>query len=521
MSQWVEIIRSHRVWGLLESIGPAIDKALERELLTVEAIDSLERLRFILAFCGKRLAATEPILVLPATVENLANYLTQLKSYIDIFISNGDVGQLNAANVQADGILANVINVPGSATVDDLTIISEAASSYRATLEKHLKDALTTQQMLAERGQANEAKIASLEAAITTEQQRLASLVTEQQSEFSQAQDKRASEFSAAQNENLSKFTTASTEFQTQFSADQDFRKTAFSELQLSASEKIATLITNYTTQLSEQDKIHLEKERAAADTHRNALQALENSYSKKAGVILEQIEIHKKNVESLVGIIGNLGVTSGYLKVANHARIMLYVWQLITIVALACLIFVAVLEAFPAAKSVEKGSTITTHMVTDVQSTKPFAKEDKGGSNKDPDIIKPEAKASISLGSATGFDSDFYHGLATRIFLALTFGIFAGYAGRQASHFMEIEKKNRKLALELEALGPFIEPLQQIDRDKFRVQVGDRSFGVPDNDSCIKKEDDPVTALAVMKSKEIQEFLTNLIKETVKAVKP
>lgn len=65
------------------------------------------------------------------------------------------------------------------------------------------------------------------------------------------------------------------------------------------------------------------------------------------------------------------------------------------------------------------------------------------------------------------------------------------------------------------------IEPLKQEDRDKFRVQVGDRSFGVPDHNIGNKKEDDPVTALAIMKSKEIQEFVTNLVKETVKAVKP
>lgn len=520
MSQWVERIRGHRIWALLESIGPAINKALERESLTADAIDSLERIRSVLAFCGKRLAAADPVFVLPPVVENLANSLATLKTHLDTFISNGDVAQLNAANGQADNVLTNLASVLGPATADDLTIISEAASSYRATLEKHLKDALTVQQTLAEKGQANDVRIAALEAALTTEQQRLASLVTEQQSEFSRAQDKRASDFSAAQNDQLSKFTTASTEFQTQFSADQDSRKTAFSEFQRLASEKVTTLLADYTAQLSEHNKAYIEKEKATADTYKNNLQELQDSYSKTATEILAQIEAHKKNVESLVGVIGNLGVTSGYLKVANHARRMLYIWQAITIGALGCLIYVAALMAFPGEKTVVQDTNISAHLDIDAQTAKQHVNEDRNSPNQARDAMKAETKASAPIVSVPSSDSDFYHGLATRIFLALTFGIFAGYAGRQASHFMEIEKKNRKLALELEALGPFIEPLKQEDRDKFRVQVGDRSFGVADHDSGKKKEDDPVTALAIVKSKEVQEFVTNLVKETVKAVR-
>lgn len=519
MSQWAERIRIHRVWGLLESIGPAIDIALERESLTADAIDSLERLRAVLVFCGKRLAAADPLLVVPPVVENLANALTTLKANVDTFTSNGDVAQLNAANGQADGVLTHLVSVLGPVTADDLTVISEAASNYRATLGKYLKEALAFQQMLEAKQHANEAKITALESAITTEQQRVASLVTEQQSEFSKAQDKRASEFSAAQNDQLSKFTTATTEFQTQFSADQDSRKTSFSEFQRLASEKVATLTAEFTAQLSEHDKAYAEKEKTAADTYNSNLQELQNSYSKTAAGILEQIEIHKKNVESLVGVIGNLGVTSGYLKVANHARWMLYIWQFITIVALGCLIYVAALVAFPNEKTFISPVDQPAQLVSNAQLAKPRVNEDKGTLNKASNSIKTEAVASVSVASAPSPESDFYHGLVTRIFLALTFGIFAGYAGRQASHFMEIEKKNRKLALELEALGPFIEPLKQEDRDKFRVQVGDRSFGVPDH-VVGKKEDDPVTALAIMKSKEIQEFLTNLVKETVKAVR-
>ncbi len=106
-----------------------------------------------------------------------------------------------------------------------------------------------------------------------------------------------------------------------------------------------------------------------------------------------------------------------------------------------------------------------------------------------------------------------FLEGLATRIFLSITFGIFAAYAARQAGRFFEMEQQNRRRALELEALGPFIEPLEKIDRDKFRVQIGERSFAVPNKDSHEYKENDPVTALSLLKPKEWIEGVVSIIK--------
>jgi hypothetical protein len=109
--------------------------------------------------------------------------------------------------------------------------------------------------------------------------------------------------------------------------------------------------------------------------------------------------------------------------------------------------------------------------------------------------------------------DVVFYQGFATRVFLSLTFGIFAAYAARQATHFFETEQKNRRRALELEALGPFIEPLGGEMKDNFRLQIGERSFAVPDNEPQKPKEDDPVTVLSILKSKEIGEFISNIVK--------
>jgi len=223
------------------------------------------------------------------------------------------------------------------------------------------------------------------------------------------------------------------------------------------------------------------------------------STYKDNAAEILDKIDQHKKDVESLVGVIGNLGITSGYKKVADHARLFLYVWQTITLLSLACLIFIASVVAFPK-----------------------FAEFLTPASQKAPltaSVGKTSLPGTVSeIHSVESSDTNFYHGLLSRIFLSITFGVFAAYAGQQASRFFQIEQKNRKLALELEALGPFIEPLSREDRDKFRVLVGDRSFGVKESDGAKEQDPDAVTLAKVLQSKGFQDAILGALKDVVKS---
>ena len=239
----------------------------------------------------------------------------------------------------------------------------------------------------------------------------------------------------------------------------------------------------------------------------------LQKDYEKEANEILEEIRQHKSEVESLVGVIGNLGVTSGYKKVANYARWMVVVWQFLTVISLAGLIFVAALVAFPSfIKTQSAEEHYGQRAAVDIRAEVGQAGSSKLATEKGK-VISTYPKVAVEVPVNQHSDSDFYQGFLTRVFLSITFGIFAAYASRQASRFFDMEQRNRKLALELEALGPFIEPLDKADRDKFRVQIGDRSFGVDDQEASKTKEDDPVTALSILKSKELGEVITNIVK--------
>jgi len=119
-----------------------------------------------------------------------------------------------------------------------------------------------------------------------------------------------------------------------------------------------------------------------------------------------------------------------------------------------------------------------------------------------------------IALGRPADDPTRFYQGLATRIFLSITVGIFAAYAARQADKASIAERRNRKLALELEAVGPYIADLPTDMQNKFRIDLGDRSFGVPEVDGKGgENSPSPATLIDLLKSKEGKDLVAEVVK--------
>ncbi|MDP2878649.1 MAG: hypothetical protein Q8N74_03855, partial [Sulfuricella sp.] len=190
MSQWSERIKTHQIWTELNLLGPSIDQAAAREGNDSTVIDGLERLRVVLGFCGKRLAAVDPFLVEPRPLTTLNTALSNARAEIEAFTTNGNATHIANANVKADDLLAALPAILALNSSDELTIISESVSSYRSALEKHLQEALATQLKLKAASDANGTKLVDLEETLATEQQRLATLISDYQTQFSTAQDK-------------------------------------------------------------------------------------------------------------------------------------------------------------------------------------------------------------------------------------------------------------------------------------------------------------------------------------------
>lgn len=109
------------------------------------------------------------------------------------------------------------------------------------------------------------------------------------------------------------------------------------------------------------------------------------------------------------------------------------------------------------------------------------------------------------------------WEAFAGRVLLLCSLGVLAAYGGSQADKQFIVERRNRKLALELEAIGPYLSPLPEDEQNKFRVSVGEKSFGREDQDHLAHRKS-PVSMLDALKSRrgeEVLDLLINLAKKT------
>lgn len=428
MSQWTDRIRSHPVWQQLAALGPVLDQAAAREGNDATAVDAIERLRAVLTLTGKRLASTDPFLTYLGPLDGLNSALQSAINEVQSYISNGNVGHLTNANSHADSALAHLPTLTSPSVPDELVVLSDAASSYRNALERHLTDSASTVQALRSETDALRSRLAELANEAAAERQRVGALASEHQAQFSTAQE---------------------------------IRNREFAEAQTARQDRYTSLVTEYFQKLNEQAAEAARQTEATATQSRQDLVALKETYKRSAEQVLDEINTHKRQVEKLVGVIGNLGVTSGYLRSANHARWNLWLWQFVTVGSLVALIVVA----------------YTTFL--------------------------PVVQGTFS-----------WEGFAGRAFLSATVGVLAAYAASQADKFLEMERRNRKLALELEALGPFLAPLPSELQDKFRLEIGDRSFGRQDVGLSKRGDKSPATVIDVLsRSKEFREFVIDIVK--------
>lgn len=428
MSTWTDRVRSHAVWQQLETLGPAVDQGLAREGVTPTASAGLSRIKTVVAFTGKRLSAADSVLIPVGPLDSLASSLQAATTEVQAFVANGNEGHIANANTNVDTALAHLAQIVVPASSKETAGLREAADAYRTALEGNLTRAqealaayLTDLSNLQER-------LTALRSEVSTERQQLSSLASEHQSQFSVAQEARSKDYL---------------------------------EAQASRQDRFATLIADYTQKLGDQTTEFGRQRDLLVQAQKEDLAALTATYKEAAATQLADIEQHREQIEKLVGVIGNLGVTSGYQKAAIEARVTARVWQGIALVSLSGIIFVAYKAFLP-----------------------------------------------LVQGAFT------WESFAGRVFVSLTVGVLAAYAISQADKYQQVERRSRKLALELEAIGPFLASLPPEKQEEFRIRVGDRTFGTSSDLIDTQSGDSPKSVFDVaFKSKELNALIVNIIK--------
>ena len=474
MSEWTARITDHRVWKVMEGLGPKIDEAENVEGIEPSAVESLERLRAVLAFCGKRLGATDPLTMTLAPLDAIATSFQTATTEVESFTKDKNLDHLTTANTSgADQALGYLAQVPGIATKQELVGLVQAANESRKAFEQHAKkssDSLKRAEgeigELRKALESTQSLITTLQGQIDTERQKITSQFSEQQKVFGDSQEARSNTFNESLRKIQETLSQTNTDHQRQFSEAQESRIKDFSSAQVESQKRFNETLADYSKRLSDHDADFTKQRESAIVDYKGQLKTLETDYQQKAKVILDAVNQHRLEVEKLVGVIGAEGVTSGYQDNANRARYTMYVWQVFAVGGFLGLIWFAYHAFLPT------------------------------------------------------MQGDFRWGaFAARVFLTITVGVFAAYSVSQADRFYKMESTNRRLALELAAIDPFIALLPQEEQYKFKLEVARRTFAQEEPRTDSKADKSPATALDVIASKETQGIVESLV-ELAKALR-
>lgn len=454
MSLWTSRIKDHRIWELMKSLGPLIDQAEKVDDVEPDAVEALERLRSVLALCGKRLGGSDPLVMSPASLDPIAASFDQQKAAIEAFISDRNPTHLTDANHSADAALGVLSQIPGISSPEELIGLMQAVTSYRDTLDEQLRLGTSSRRetlarieeltkALDELKTVSQTTLAELKTQLEAERQKISAQAAEQQKAFAEAQESR-----------VNTLAKTLTDQQGQFSSAQENRSRDFTTAQTEAQKRLGDVIADYTKRLADQDGEFTKQRAALFATENDHLSALNLDYDMRAKAILEEVNKHRSDVEKLVGVIGSLGVTSGYQTTANRARISMWIWQGVTVAAMCWLIYFAYHAFLPS--------------------------------------VQGEFR---------------WESFAARVFLTITVGVLAAYAGAQADRLFHMEKSNRKLAMELAAIDPFIALLPQAEQDKFKLEVGRRTFA-QEEIVVAKSEKSPATTLDLLTSDSVKPLI-------------
>lgn len=247
-----------------------------------------------------------------------------------------------------------------------------------------------------------------------------------------------------------SRLDTAISQFQQQFSQAEDTRREQFTQGERAREDKFVAAMKGKDEEFRSAEEERSGAFSGALDDRCNAVdQLLKKSrdetdeqrvkLEEDASSLLDHLSESKSRAEELVHVIANTGMVGGYQRVANEERLAARLWEGIAVIAMSGLVGFAVYAFFG--------------------------------------TLNDDVKWGVFL---------------ARAFVAITFGVLAGYAARQAEKHHQVERRNRRVELELASIGPFLAELPEEERNEAKKRLAARLFGNTDGMESGGRQIDP-----------------------------
>lgn len=200
-----------------------------------------------------------------------------------------------------------------------------------------------------------------------------------------------------------------------------------FSKAEETRRSEAASAIKTEEEKMEQLRSVYEENFNASIEDSKTELNRVSEDLNDKADSVISELEKLKEKAERLLHVIANTGMVGGYQRVANEERIVGRFWDGVSLLSLAGMVGFAI-YAFH------------------------------------------------------GTFDDFNPGVFfARFGVVLTFAALAGYGARQADKHHKVERRNRRVELELASIDPFLAELPDDERNQVKAAVADRLFARED----------------------------------------
>ena len=192
---------------------------------------------------------------------------------------------------------------------------------------------------------------------------------------------------------------------------------------------------------------------RALLDQSRESLQAQLTSVSEHVENVIEQLKEQQEEVEKIVGAVGATGMSAGFQTAADYEKKQAEIWRLVGVAALVAIVFVALFTFAPP----EEGLDWIT--------------------------------------------------IARKVLVSTPLGALAAYALTEAGRHRRRQTRNRRLALELASIDPYLARLPESDQHTVKKTLVERWFA----------QKQPPTKEEAVTQKSLLNLIRDLVKEVVR----
>ena len=391
-----ENFTNHIVFEKLEQLKQALLEEKAKEKMGVEHFSFFDTARLYIL---DRLKLTIPVLVQETELANLASEIEQGTVQINTFWGNENIGHITNAINNYNSAINRVRSFPMPLSKGDFDF-SKVIASFQKNIEQAYKSIENKNKELQESLKTTQQDLENKNTQIIALQQQLANKETEIQNVLTSYN----TEFETIKTNNNTTFETEKKKFNDNIEAD---RKT-FKEL----------IDTDKEAYKKEYEKQKADLEKQTADT-------------------ITDLQSKLEDAKRIVDIVGNIGVTGNYQKIAEQHKKSANNFRLIA------LGFMVVM------------SGLLIYSIIDL-------------SNADFNLYK-------SL---------------VRILAASVLTYPAVYASRESTKHRNLETHNRNLELELASIGPFIELLPETKKEAIKEELVKKYFGQQSNFHSAKKDD-------------------------------